>query len=209
GAFGPRRLRSRLPGRRLTVCGWTGAGRRRGGLAARLRARPLRSRRAPGIRAWTFLHSGSILLEQFGVDVAETLELQRIAGGVAEEQRALLTGLSPEAHMRFHREVHLFAQTQRQRLPFVEGQHHAAVRHRHTLAVHGAFALPHPALAAERWIVMHHELMPEQIEIDPLRTAATLRQAEAAAVEIACLLEIAHLQRDVEGREPARRLRHG
>ena len=52
----------------------------------------------------------------------------------------------------------------RQRLPIVHRQHHAKMRHRHGMAIHG---IDHGNGFCRR-IKMGDDLMTEQVEIDPL-----------------------------------------
>ena len=74
-------------------------------------------------------------------DVLEGLEFQGVAAGIEEEQRRLLAHLPLEAHVRFDDERRAaLAQPLRQAFPVLPRQHHAKVRHRYVVAVHGVLS---------------------------------------------------------------------
>ena len=77
-------------------------------------------------------------------------------------------------------------------------QHHTAMRHRHAVPVHMIVVLPDLAVLAERRVQVTHELVAEQIEVDPLRVAAAFGAPERVLVEAPRFGDVAHLHGDVE-----------
>jgi len=96
-------------------------------------------------------------------------------------------------------------------------QHHAAVRHGHTVPIDRIEVRAEASLRAECRIQVTHELVTVEIEVDPLGRASSFGATENAAVEAPRLLDIPDLDRNVEGSQAhargsyrrGARLRHG
>src|SRR5579871_22222 len=143
--------------------------------------------------------------EQLPPDVLEGLELECIAGRIEQEHRRLFAGLSLEPDGRLDLEPHtVLAQPLGQPMPLRHLEYRAAMRDRHAVAVDGVVVGGDPAVLAERRIQVADELVTEQVEVDPVRVAASLAAAEHVRVEPARLVEVAYLHGDVKGRQ-----RHG
>src|SRR5262245_8680524 len=136
--------------------------------------------------------------EQLARDVAESLELERIAARVGQEHRRLLAGLSPEANVRLDDERRAgLPQARGEGLPVRHLEHHAEVRHGHVMAVDRVVRGPAGAVALHG---VANELVPEEVEVDPVGRASTLGAAEDPAVECARAREVAHRDGEVKGR---------
>src|SRR5262245_10330130 len=136
--------------------------------------------------------------EQLARDVAECLELERIAARVGEEHRRLLAGQSLEANMRLDDEIRAgLLQARGEGLPVRHLEHHAEVRHRHVVAVDRVVRRPAGAIAFHG---VADELVPEEVEVDPVGRASTFGAAEDPAVERARTREVAHGNGEVKGR---------
>src|SRR5690606_25678651 len=103
------------------------------------RSRSSRANAAPT----TWRSAGLLLLREQRVQVAESLELQGVAGGIEDEERGLLARLTLEADARLDHPARrrLGAQPLGQGTPGLHVQHDTEVRHRHVLAVDGAARL--------------------------------------------------------------------
>jgi MipA family protein len=75
------------------------------------------------------------------------------------------------------------------------------VRYRHCVTVHGIAVRGDAARGAQLGIKVAHQLMAEEIEIDPVRGAAPLGAAEHATIERTCLGNVANLESYVEWSE--------
>ena len=114
--------------------------------------------------------------------IPERLELERVAGRIVEKHRRLLAHLAREADAGLDLEAGARpAQPLGQRLPCLPFQDDAEMRHGNILPIH--FVVMHVRLAAR--IEMRHQLVAEEIEVDPLFAAAALGAAEQAAIEVA------------------------
>src|SRR5207253_11308954 len=70
--------------------------------------------------------------------IAESLELERIAGWIEKEHRRLLADLPPEADMRIDPEAHAGRlQAIRKRMPIGPFQHDPEMRNRHIMTIDG------------------------------------------------------------------------
>src|SRR3954467_6313590 len=77
-----------------------------------------------------------VLFCEEAVWVRHRLDLERVAGGVAEEHRRLLAGLAPEAHCRRDREIESAGpEPGSQPFPVRHREHRSEMRHRHLVAV--------------------------------------------------------------------------
>ena len=131
--------------------------------------------------------------------IAKGLELERVSGRVVEKHRRLLADEAGEANPRLDLEAHPGrSQPGRETLPVLPPEHDAEMRNRHVLAVDGVVMLA-PRLRA--WIKMRHELVTEEVEIDPFVSATSLRTAEQAAVESTCLTKIVDRNGEVKRRQ--------
>ncbi len=90
----------------------------------------------------------------------------------------------------------------RQRLPISHCQHHAEMRHRHVMAIH-RIGDRHGLCCG---VKMGDDLMPEQVEINPLRGTAPLRTAQYATVKGACGGKIVNGKGEVEWADHAKLL---
>ena len=130
--------------------------------------------------------------------VAHRLDLERIAGRVEEEHRRLLAGLAGESDIGLDDELGAGgAQAPGQPLPFFHREHRAEMRDRDVVAVDRIVVAPRLAMRIE----MGDDLMPEKVEIDPLRRAPPFRAAEQAAVKGARRVEVVDGKGEMEGRE--------
>ncbi len=86
-------------------------------------------------------------------------------------------------------------------LPLVRLEHHAAMGHRHPVAVDRVEMCVEAPVTPKLRIEVADELVPVEVEIDPVAIAAPFGAAEHVAVEAPCLLDIPDLQRHMEGRE--------
>src|SRR6185369_11855030 len=106
--------------------------------------------------------------------VLERLELQRVARGIQEKHRRLLAGLSGEPDVRLDDELDpSSAQSIGQSAPVVHFQDDTAVRHRNAVPVHRVVVGRDPAILAKVRVEMTHELMTVEIEVHPVRIAAS------------------------------------
>ncbi len=138
--------------------------------------------------------AGGLAGEQL-VDVAERLELERIAGGVEQEHRRLLARLAGEADVRCDLEgAARRRQPVAQRLPRVPAEDEAEVRHRHGVTID---RIP---VQRRAWREMGDELVAVEVEIDPRRRRPPLAAAEHAAVEGARAREVVDGKGKVEAR---------
>ncbi len=88
------------------------------------------------------------------------------------------------------------AQPLRQLMPAVPLQHHAEVRHRNVLAIHGVVE---GLVRVAGNVQMCHQLVAEEIEVHPFGRAASLGTAQQLAVEAARGGEIGDGDGEVEG----------
>src|SRR5262245_10979506 len=106
--------------------------------------------------------------------VLEGLEFERVARRIVEEERRLFADFAAEADARLDHEARATgAQSLGQRFPGLPRQHDAEMRHGYILAVDFV-----EVQRASRGIEVRDELMTEEIEVDPLPRAASLRAAE-------------------------------
>ncbi len=112
--------------------------------------------------------------------VGHRLELERIAGGVEQEHRRLLAGLTCEANRGGDHELGSRAlQPLGERAPFVHRQDQPEMRHRHRVAVD---RVDRAALDRIRSKV-GNDLVAVKVEIDPMIGASAFRAPEQVAVE--------------------------
>lgn len=124
--------------------------------------------------------SSPALSREYHRIVRKALELQGIAAGVAKEHRGLLTSLPGKAHMRFDTK-HRPCRTQpfRQRIPVSAFQHDTEMRHRNIVAVDRIVVL----FSGTPRRKMRDDLMPKQIEVNPVIGTAALFTSEHLAVK--------------------------
>src|SRR4029077_2414910 len=90
------------------------------------------------------------------------------------------------------------AQSHRQLAPVPGLEHHAAVRHRHSMTVNGVEVCVDASVRSELPVEVADELMPEHVEIDPVGGAAALGAAEHAGIEVPRLLQVPDLDGDMK-----------
>src|SRR5438309_2463374 len=140
--------------------------------------------------------------EQLATDVAEGLELERVASGVADEERRLLSGGVGKTGAGLDDPVdRVPAQSPRQLAPVAGLEHHPTVRHRHPQTLNGVEMRVDAPPRSELPVEVADELMPEHVEVDPVGGAAALGATEHPGIEAPRLLEIADLHGDVKGGE--------
>ena len=140
--------------------------------------------------------------EQLPGDVGEGFELQGVACGVEQEHCRLFAGFAGEAGV--GGDDKLDARRREmvgEPLPLVHGQHDAEVGHGHAMAVDGVVVRREFARRPQLGVEVAHELMAEQVEVDPAVGRAALGAAEQFAVELAGLGDVAHLHGNVKRRE--------
>lgn len=131
-------------------------------------------------------------------EVVERLEFQGIAGRIVKEHRRLLAHLPPEADMGLdHERDPGLRHPVSQRPPIRHRQHDAKMRHRHVMAVDGIAERRMPAPRLQ----MRHDLMAEQVKIDPVLGASPFRTAEHATIESPRRGKVIDRESDVEGSE--------
>lgn len=122
-----------------------------------------------------------LLLRKQRSDVRKRLDLERIARRVQKEHGRLFTDFALEAHMRLDDEFHARRREfVRCSLPLIHGQHHAEVPDRDCVAVYLA-RLPMTNFFRRK---MGHDLVPVEIEIDPVGRATAFRAAEQVAIKL-------------------------
>ena len=88
-----------------------------------------------------------------------------------EEHRVLLADFASETHMRFDHELDVvLAQPSRERLEIVRGEQYPEVGNRYVVTVDGV--RPCHGLAGARYF-MDHQLMVEQVEVNPVGIRAS------------------------------------
>ena len=108
------------------------------------------------------------------------LEFKRIATGIVKEHRRLFADFPFEADLR--RDGKLRARNRqpvRQRLPVAHRQHHTEMRHRHVMAIDRIMVIGRARIGRE----VCDKLMPEKIEIDPVRGRSPLGTSQQLAVK--------------------------
>jgi hypothetical protein len=140
--------------------------------------------------------------EQLGWYVPEGLELQRIAGGIQQEHRGLLAGLSGKSNIGAMTNATFW-----RRNPCARRVHSA---NSNTTPQCGT-GTPWPSTGL-KWAVtfpvgpnagfeMTHELMPIEIEVHPLFGAPPFGAAEDFPIELPCLVEVSDLHGDMKWRQ--------
>ena len=115
-----------------------------------------------------------------GVGIAEGLELQRITGGIEQKERALFAWLVGEPDLGLHDEgVGCAAHSLDQAVPSLPGQHGAEMVERHHIC-----ADPGRGLRLGIIVDVGRELMPKEIEINPIFSLASDLAADDLAVEV-------------------------
>ena len=130
------------------------------------------------------------------IEISKSFHFNRVARGVAEEHRRLLTRLALETDLR--RDLEFCPRRSKpvgQRLSIGQREDYAEMRHRHPVAINrigasiGARAITN---------TVRDNLMPEEIEIDPVIRTPPFRAAHNAAPKCARLSQIAHRKGEVE-----------
>jgi len=129
-------------------------------------------------------------------DVGECFELESIACGIEEEHGCLFADLAFEADIGLDDEGDACAaKAVGEGFPVFHGQHDAEVRDGDIVAVDGVVVgFPVGGGGLE----MRDDLMAEEIEVDPLRGAASFRAAEDGSVEGAGCIEVVDGEGDVK-----------
>ena len=125
----------------------------------------------------------------------ERLELQRIPRRVQKEHRRLLADLALEPRVRFDDKRHARSLYARSKLvPRLRRQHHTEVRHGNIMSInrirmHGL---------SRTWLQVSHNLVPEEVEVNPLLRASSFRAAKHAAIKAACLSQVVNRKRKMK-----------
>ena len=86
-----------------------------------------------------------------------------------------------------------------QRMPIVPAQYHAKMRHGHVVAIHRIGM--DRVLGSSFGVFVDHQLMAEEIEVDPMVAGATLFQAEDFTVEVPSSGQVVYRDCQVERRK--------
>src|SRR5690606_22309133 len=128
--------------------------------------------------------------------IPERLELERVARRIVEEHRRLLADQALEADPRLDHETRTGCpQAPCERMPRFPIEHHAEMRHRYIVAVD---RIVMPAALARAGIQVGDELVAEEVEVDPLVSAAALRATEQPAVELAGQRQVMYRNGEME-----------
>ena len=134
--------------------------------------------------------------EELPLDIGEALEFQRIAGGVLQEEGALFPGRARKAAVRRNDEIDaLLLQTLRQRVLLRQGQHDAEMGYWYRIALHGGVR-SRPARSLRGMV--DHQLVAKEIEVHPVRRAASFGAAHQRAVEGTSGGEVIDRKREVK-----------
>ncbi len=142
---------------------------------------------------------GELLREDQG-HIRKGFEFQGVSGWIVEEHRRLFAHFTLEADIGF--DLKLLAcgnQSVRQRLPLVHCQHHPEVWDRHGMPVNrimvNLFGIRRLRL------VMRDDLVPKQIEVNPLRRASPLRTPQLAPVKSSGSVQVVDGECNVKWRD--------
>ena len=132
--------------------------------------------------------------------VAEGFELKCVAGGVEEEHRGLLADLAFKAGVGLDDEGDArSADALGELLPLGLGEDDAEVRDGNVVTIDGIAREAGEVAGRSAGFVVRDDLVPEEIEVDPMLRAPSFRAAENRAVEVAGGGEVIDREGDVEG----------
>src|SRR6185437_16824423 len=131
------------------------------------------------------------------VHVGERLEFERVAERIEEEHRRLLARLPGEANVRLDDELGVrLAKARGEAIPRRTIGDDAEMAHGHLLSIDEAGGVAHRA----RVDLVRDDLVPEEIEVDPVVAAAAFGAAEELPVEAARQGQVGDGEREVEAR---------
>jgi hypothetical protein len=127
--------------------------------------------------------------------ILERFELECISRGIEQEHCRLLADLATETNAGFDNEADSgITQACRERMPLGPIKHDAEVRHRHIFSID---------LVEAQWlsarIKMRDELMPEEIEVDPILRATPFWTCEAPSIEAPRGAQVVYGYRQMKG----------
>ncbi len=142
-----------------------------------------------------------VSLREQRAEVVEALELQRIAGRIEEKHGSLLAHFALKANVGFDHKHHARTlQPFRERLPLVHREHDAEVGDWHVVPVDWIAMLGlccrFPAMFDVR-----DDLVPKQIEVDPLRSTPALRAAKNCPIKVPGGVQIIDWESDMKRRK--------
>lgn len=137
-----------------------------------------------------------ILLGEQLSHVLKGLELEGIPRRVQEEHGRLFPDLPLKADVRFDDKINALGfQVLREILEDVPRKDHPIVRHRYILAV---YRIRMQLLFRFRFVV-YHQLMPEEVEIDPVVAASPFGAIEHIAIKSTALIQVMDGNSHVKG----------
>jgi hypothetical protein len=127
--------------------------------------------------------------------IGKCFELESIACGIQEEHGCLLADLAFESDVGLDDEFDIgFAKAIGECIPVAHCEDDPEVRDGHVVTIDGVVM----SLLARGGLQMRHNLMTEEIEVDPLGRTATLRAAKRGSVEVAGGVEVVDREGDVK-----------
>jgi len=148
------------------------------------------------------LVAARLLREKLRRDVAEGLELERVSGGIADEEGGLLARGISEARAGLHHPLDIVsAKTLDELRPVARLEDDTTVRHRYTVAIDRVRLRAQSPLGTEQSIEVTDVLVPIHVEIDPVDGTASFGAANDLTVEVARLEQVPNLDGDMKGRE--------